>query len=101
MKFLFSFLLIIFCFSHFSLSQTNTLSKDSIQKIFKEINSSDKTHIGEEKRKLIFITNFNKIIDVIKFQGYPNFDSNNKKLNKLISNTTQSTLLHILQTSPE
>jgi negative regulator of genetic competence, sporulation and motility len=101
MKFLFSFVLVVVSSSHFSLSQTNTLSKDSIQKIFKEINSSDKTHIGEEKRKLIFITNFNKIIDVIKFQGYPNFDSNNKKLNKLISNTTQSTFLHILQTSPE
>ena len=93
----------IIALSFLSFCQTDTLNRVEIENMFREINESDASHIGEKKRCSFFIKNFHQIINLVKIQGYPKFsdEKKNKKLNKSIETGTRLTFLHILQTKPE
>lgn len=89
---------------HFiSHGQTDRLNDAQVIDLFRNISRSDATFLSEpEKRKQVFIQNFDTLVSLSRKQGFPHLSSLSlTQSNEIrIHTAVGGTFLHILQTNP-
>ena len=88
------------CNLKYRIDYCEILEKDQ-SNLFSQERTQEENAIALEKRKQIFLENFDVIIKEVMRKGFPHLNEESKKLDSCIYDAILATLIHISQTRPD